>query len=68
MLMCTCNSVYDYYEGDFEDDYEEDSDEISTTILPKEVSEQNEPEGSGKDDRILSNNTNTSLQITRNYV
>ena len=49
MLICTCNSVYDYYEGDYEGDYEEESDEISTTILPNEVSDVDSLEGKGKD-------------------
>ena len=48
--MCTtCNSVYDYYEGDFEGDYDAESDEINTTTLPKEVSDVNSSEGSGKE-------------------
>ena len=45
MLVCTCSSVYDYYEGD----YEEESDEISTTIRPKEASEGNASESIGND-------------------
>ena len=45
MLICKCNSVYDYYEGD----YDEKSDEISTTIVPIEVSDENASERNGKD-------------------
>ena len=32
LLICTSSSVYDYYEGDFED--EQDYNEIATTTIP----------------------------------
>ena len=32
LLICTSSSVYDYYEGDFEDD--QDYNEIATTSIP----------------------------------
>ena len=44
LLACSSNSVYDYYEGDFEE--EQDYNEIATETSPTDILSAKESEGS----------------------